>query len=60
MEKVGFQRWLNTKQAAEYLGMTERALYNKVHRREIPFCRLRKRLRFDRLELDRMLTNSTI
>jgi excisionase family DNA binding protein len=48
--------WLTTEQAADYLGMTAKALYSAVARRQVPASRLGKRgLRFNRVGLDRLL-----
>ena len=48
-------RLLTLEQAAKYLGMTKEALKAKVHLGRIPTVDLDKKLRFDRLDLDRMI-----
>jgi excisionase family DNA binding protein len=51
-------RLLTLDQAATYLGMTKEALKAKVHLGRIPTVELDKKLRFDRLDLDRMIEQS--
>jgi excisionase family DNA binding protein len=48
-------RLLTLDQAAKYLGLTKEALKAKVHLGRIPTVELDKKLRFDRLDLDRMI-----
>ena len=48
-------RLLSLDQAAKYLGLTKEALKAKVHLGRIPTVDLDKKLRFDRLDLDRMI-----
>lgn len=48
-------RLLTLDQAAKYLGLTKEALKAKVHLGRIPTVDLDKKLRFDRLDLDRMI-----
>ena len=50
-----YKKWFSTKQAADYLSMTVRALYEAVRRHEIPVYKFGKRLRFCREELDELL-----
>lgn len=45
-------RWLDAKLAADYLCLTEEAVRSKVKRREIPYHRIGRSLRFDTAELD--------
>jgi excisionase family DNA binding protein len=45
-------------QAARYLGLTKDALKAKVHLGKVPIVELDKKLRFDRLDLDRMIEQS--
>ena len=52
--------WMTTKQAAEYLGLSPKALHDRVHMRQIPFYRLGKSLRFKRTELDQMLERTRV
>ena len=51
-------RLLTLDQAATYLGLTKEALKAKVHLGRIPTVDLDKKLRFDRLDLDRMIEQS--
>jgi excisionase family DNA binding protein len=48
-------RLLTLEQAARYLGLTKEALKSKVHLGRVPTVDLDKKLRFDRLDLDRMI-----
>ena len=41
------RRLLTVKVAAEYLSMSEQALYQLVHRRSIPVVKIGRALRFD-------------
>ena len=52
-------RWLSSREAAAYLGLTPKALEKRVERREIPFSKLGATRRFDIRVLDRMLENSS-
>ena len=45
-------RFISLSTAANYLGLTEKALRKRVERREIPFRRVGRKLVFDLLELD--------
>lgn len=47
--------YLTVKEAAEYLGLTESALRTMVARRQVPFHKLGRRLRFDIHDLDALL-----
>lgn len=51
-------RLLTLGQAATYLGLTANALKAKVHMGRIPLVVIDKKLRFDRLELDRIIEES--
>ena len=51
-------RLLTLNQAAIYLGLTADALKAKVHMGRIPTVDLDKKLRFDKLDLDRMIEES--
>jgi excisionase family DNA binding protein len=51
----GETRLLNVREAAKYLGTTEKTLYSKVWRREIPFVKLGRSVRFDIRDLDAMI-----
>lgn len=56
----GETRLLTVREAAKYLGTTEKTLYTKVWRREIPFVKLGRSLRFDIRELDKLIEESTV
>lgn len=51
-------RLLTLSQAATYLGLTPDALKAKVHMGRIPTVDLDKKLRFDKLDLDRIIEKS--
>jgi excisionase family DNA binding protein len=48
-------RLLTLSQAAMYLGMTPDALKAKVHMGRIPTVEIDKKLRFDKVDLDRII-----
>ena len=50
------REWLTVDEAARYLGMTRKALYAAVERRQVPASRLGVRLRFSRAGLDHLLS----
>src|SRR5713226_3551759 len=49
-------RWLDVDTAAQYLCMSRHALYHRVSRRQIPFVRRGRIVRFDRQALDRWMS----
>jgi excisionase family DNA binding protein len=51
---------MNVKQAAAYLGRSESALFHLVAKREIPFVKHGRNLRFDRLELDKWIERDKV
>jgi excisionase family DNA binding protein len=51
-------RLLTLPQAATYLGLTPDALKAKVHMGKIPSVEIDSKLRFDRLDLDRIIDQS--
>jgi excisionase family DNA binding protein len=53
-------RLLTVPQAAEYLGTTPATLYTKVWRREIPFIKLGRSIRFDVRDLDELIEMSRV
>jgi excisionase family DNA binding protein len=52
---VVLPRLLTLDQASKYLGLTKEALKAKVHIGRVPTVGIDKKLRFDRLDLDRMI-----
>jgi excisionase family DNA binding protein len=46
------QRFITLKDAAQYLGLSNKTLYKWVFKRTIPFCKFGAAVRFDKLELD--------
>jgi excisionase family DNA binding protein len=53
------KRLLTVKEAAGYLAMTAAAVYQKVHRDQIPVVRFGKTLRFDIQALDAWIEEHT-
>lgn len=53
-------RLLTVRQAAEYLGTTPATLYTKVWRREIPFIKLGRSIRFDLQDLKDLIEMSRV
>lgn len=51
-------RLLTLNQAAMYLGLTPNALKAKVHMGRVPTVDIDKKLRFDKLDLDRIIEQS--
>ena len=51
-------RLLTLSQAATYLGLTADALKAKVHMGRIPTVNIDTKLRFDKLDLDRIIEES--
>jgi excisionase family DNA binding protein len=49
------KRVFNLKEAAIYLGKTEKALYRAVERRQVPFRKWGRKYIFDRIELDKFI-----
>jgi excisionase family DNA binding protein len=49
------KRWLTVKDCAEYLRLTESAVYNMIHRQELPYSKLGNRVRIDRHEVDQQM-----
>jgi excisionase family DNA binding protein len=54
------RRLLTLTEDAEYLGLTDKALSNQVHRRQIPFVKVGRNLRFDLRQLDQFIDDHTI
>ena len=53
-------RWLNTLEAASYLGLSPKALRERCFMRKLPYSKLNGSLRFDRAELDRLLESNRV
>jgi len=50
--------WMNSKEAASYLRISTGALRAHIYKGQLPFYKLKNRLRFKRTDLDRMLENT--
>ena len=53
-------RLLNVKEAARFLGTTEKTLYAKIWRREIPFIKIGRSVRFDVKDLEALIERSRV
>ena len=53
------KRYLSLQEAAKYLGVSENYLYKATRRKEIPFIRLGRRLKFDVKRLDKLMAENT-
>lgn len=56
---VKIERWLSSKEAAQYLGISVSALTMKVYRKEIQPKKLGRLNRFSQSDLERLLCSST-
>lgn len=54
------KRLLTVREAAEFLGTTSATLYGRVWRREIPFVKIGRSVRFDRRDLDELIERGKI
>ncbi|MCD6327979.1 helix-turn-helix domain-containing protein [bacterium] len=54
------QRFMDVHDAAIYLGMSESALRYKLDVRRLPFCRIGKSVRLDRIELDKFMSQNSV
>jgi excisionase family DNA binding protein len=53
-------RLLNVRDAARYLGTTPATLYTKIWRREIPFVKFGRSVRFDVKDLDQLIEDAKV
>jgi excisionase family DNA binding protein len=53
-------RLLNIKEAARFLGTTDKTLYTKIWRREIPFIKIGRSVRFDVRDLEALIEQSRV
>jgi excisionase family DNA binding protein len=53
-------RLMNIQDAARYLGTTPATLYTKIWRREIPFVKFGRSVRFDVKDLDALIEDSKV
>ena len=53
------KRLLSAKEAGQYLGMSHRTAWAWAQQGLITFVRLRRRVLFDRVDLDKMIENCT-
>jgi excisionase family DNA binding protein len=53
-------RLLNVREAARLLGTTPGSLYSMVWRREVPFVKLGRSLRFDVRDLDQLIEQGKV
>lgn len=57
---AGNKRFLDVKEASEYLGLAESTLYAMVSERRIPFTKMGRRTKFDRDKLDRWIREHSV
>ena len=53
-------RLMNIKEAARYLGTTPATLYGRIWRREVPFVKLGRSVRFDVRDLEALIEASKV
>ncbi|MEZ4752726.1 MAG: helix-turn-helix domain-containing protein [Bdellovibrionota bacterium] len=58
--KTGEKRWLTTKEAAEYLGTTPKAILNKVHLGELKVYKYGSRNRYLIIDLENLILDPEI
>lgn len=54
------RRLLDIREVALYTGLSKHTLYTMVSQRRIPFVKLGRLTKFDRLELDRWITSKSV
>ena len=53
-------KWLTVREAAKYLGTTAPSLYARVWRREVPFIKIGRSVRFDIEDLKKLIDASRV
>jgi excisionase family DNA binding protein len=56
----GDVRLMTVREAANFLGTTDKTLYTKIWRREIPFIKLGRSVRFDVRDLEALIERSRV
>ena len=51
---------MNIKEAARFLGTTDKTLYTRIWRREIPFIKIGRSVRFDIRDLEVLIERSRV
>jgi excisionase family DNA binding protein len=54
------KRFLDVKGVADYLGLAESTVYTMVSQRRIPFVKMGRLTKFDRLQLDKWILSNTV
>jgi excisionase family DNA binding protein len=54
------RRLLTAAEAAEYLGLSEQSVRQRAYRRQLPFVRVGRNLRFDLRQLDQYIDENTV
>jgi excisionase family DNA binding protein len=54
------KRLLTIEETSEYLSISPKGLYNMVYRREIPFVKIKGKLRFDIREIDNWIEEQKV
>ncbi len=60
MNAIKQKRLLKIEEASEYLSISKKGLYNMIYRREIPFVKIKGRIRFDIIDLDKWIEENKI
>jgi excisionase family DNA binding protein len=53
-------RYMSVAQAAQFLGLSEAALRNRVARGQVPFLRDGRSIRFDKLQLEKHMKSKQV
>ncbi len=54
------KRLFNVEEAAIYLGICPKTLYNKVSEKKVPYVKIGRSLRFDKKRMDEMIKEESI
>lgn len=54
------KRFLDVKEVAEYTGLAESTIYTMVSERRIPFTKMGRRTKFDRVQLDKWILSNSV
>ena len=53
-------KWMTPDELSKYLGLTVKAVYNRVHLQRIPYTKLGASLRFDREAIDEWMKRNSV
>lgn len=51
------KEYLTPKELSSYLKIKKSSIYQLVHQRSVPFCKINRRLRFDKKKIDQWIKN---